>query len=190
MLLRPPPPVKKPSLLILPARRRGRRGGLCGRRRREPSVLHSAAGVMLGFLSRGCGERVSLSHGPVLNNKWPANRQTSPRTATPGGVAPTLRDKRRGQGAGEGEGPRPLVWRTRHERGIRSHRVELHFSLYFSPKKKKKACWDHARQSPSGAKQAHSPETELCAPSLRGREKKERRIKLRAVQHFQRCQAR
>lgn len=45
--------------------------------------MHSAAGVMLDFLSRGCGERVSPSRGPVLNNKWPANRQTGPRTPTP-----------------------------------------------------------------------------------------------------------
>lgn len=44
----------------------------------EPSVLHAVAGVMLGFLSHGCGERVSQIRGPVLNNKWLRNEPATP----------------------------------------------------------------------------------------------------------------
>lgn len=155
-----------------------------GRGGREPSILHSAAGVMLGFLSRGCGERVSPSRGPVLNNKWPTKRQTGPRTPTPGGVAPTPRDKRRGEGGGRGRG----CSRWSGGRGLSetSGVVVWNYTSACIFSKKKNASGGHARQSPGGAKQAKRS----CGPSLREREEKERKIKLRAVQHFQRCQAR
>lgn len=170
-----PSPVEKPSLLVLPAWQEEE-----GRIETEPSILHSAVGVMLGFLSRGCGERVSLSRSPVLNSKWPTNgpadadaRQS--RANTEGWTA-----KRRGRGL-RGE-PGPPVGRVCLECGIT---LQLVFFL-------KIASGGRARQSSGGAKPAHAREMEqhLFFRRERERENKERKIKLGAVQHFQRCQAR
>lgn len=133
--------------------------------------MHSAAGVMLGFLSRGCGERVSPSRGPVLNNKWPTNRQTGPRTPTPGGVAPTPRDKRRGEGGGRGRG----CGHWPGDRGL-SEASGVVVWNYTSACifQKKKASGGHARQSLGGAKQARPPETELRPFFKRAREKRKK----------------
>lgn len=149
----------------------------------EPSILHSAAGVMLGFLSRGCGERVSLSRSPVLNNKWPTNRPAD-------GAARWGRANSQGLGGGGGgEGGvslRPLVGVVcREAPGMCGITLQLVFSL-------KIACGDRARQSSGGAKNQRTLVKRSCTPSSgeRERENKGRKIQLGAVQHFQRCQAR
>lgn len=148
--------------------------------------MHSAAGVMLGFLSRGCGERVSPSRGPVLNNKWPTNRQTGPRTPTPGGVAPTPRDKRRGEGGGRGRG----CGHWPGDRGLSEASgvvVWNYTSACIFQKKKLLGAMPGNRLAVPNKRALLK---RSCGPSLREREKKERKIKLRAVRHFQRCQAR